>query len=98
MHLDTWASIAVNGHFTDLEESPLVQYQYMAEQAAAMSTDIVGADASEIAIMGSLTSNLHMLMASFYLPTSTRHKIIMEWKAFPSDHVGFHISICIFGY
>lgn len=63
----------------------------MAEKAAAMSTDIVGASASEIAIMGSLTVNLHMLMASFYTPTATKHKIIMEWKAFPSDHVGASI-------
>jgi kynureninase len=86
-HLETWSSIAVNGHFTDLEDSPLCQWQHMAETAAAMSTDIVGASASEIAIMGSLTSNLHMLMASFYQPTPTKHKIILEWKSFPSDHV-----------
>ncbi|TAQ88661.1 hypothetical protein B7494_g3033 [Chlorociboria aeruginascens] len=88
--LDTWSSIAVNGHFTDLEESPLVQWQYMAEKTAAMSSDIIGASASEIAIMGSLTSNLHMLMASFYQPTPTKHKIILEWKAFPSDHLRWH--------
>lgn len=65
----------------------------MAETAAAKSTDIVGASASELAIMGSLTSNLHMLMASFYTPTPTKHKIILEWKAFPSDHYAIESQV-----
>jgi kynureninase len=46
----------------------------------------VGALPSEVAIMESLTANLHFLMASFYKPTKERYKIILEGKAFPSDH------------
>lgn len=90
-HLNTWGAIGVNGHFTDLEESPLTQWQSYAEHAAALSAPIVGAKAEEVAVMGSLTMNLHLLMASFYKPTATRYKIILEWKAFPSDHVSFAI-------
>ncbi|KAI9737271.1 MAG: Kynureninase (L-kynurenine hydrolase) [Claussenomyces sp. TS43310] len=86
-HLNTWASIGVNGHFTPLENSPLVEWQSMAERASQQSSRLVGALPEEVAIMGTLTSNLHCLMASFYKPTTTRHKIILEWKAFPSDHV-----------
>lgn len=88
--LDTWASIGVNGHFTDLEKSPLTQWQSLAEHASALQAPLFGAKPEEIATMGSLTMNLHLLMASFYRPTEKRHKIILEWKAFPSDHV----SIC----
>lgn len=86
-HLDTWSSIGVCGHFTDLEDSPLSQWQLLAEQAAASMSKIVGAAPEEVAAMGSLTANLHLLLASFYKPTETKHKILLDWKAFPSDHV-----------
>lgn len=83
--LETWASIGVNGHFSGLDESPLVAWQDMAEDCATKSVDIVGALPSEIVVMNTLTANLHFMMASFYRPTEKRHKIILEWKPFPSD-------------
>lgn len=86
-----WATLAVHGHFTNLENSPLTQWQLMAEQASECQAAIVGASPKEIATMGSLTSNLHTLLASFYKPTETKHKIIMDWKAFPSDHVSLQL-------
>lgn len=54
---------------------------------------VVGALQSEVAVMGTLTANLHLLMASFYRPTSEKYKIILEGKAFPSDHVGQNCSV-----
>jgi len=98
VHLDTWSSIAVHGHFRDLEDSPLTQWQLLAEHASKQSAPIVGAHASEVAIMGSLTMNLHLLMGSFYTPTTTKNKIILDWKAFPSDRYAIESQIRGHGY
>lgn len=91
--LDTWASIGVNGHFTDLEDSPLVNWQDMAAQCATQSAGFMGALPSEIVYMNTLTTNIHLLLAAFYRPTEKRHKIILEWKPFPSDYYAIHSHI-----
>lgn len=57
-------------------------------EAAGRMAPIVGARPEEVAVMQTLTANLHFLMAAFYRPDANgRHKIILESKAFPSDHV-----------
>lgn len=84
--LDTWASLGVSGHFANLQDSPLVNWQDMAADCARKSAPLIGALPSEIVYMNTLTTNIHLLLASFYRPTATRHKIILEWKPFPSDY------------
>ncbi len=91
--LETWASYGVYGHFTDPESSPLVAWQDMAEQCAQKSAGIVGASPEEIVVMNTLTANIHFLLASFYRPTEKRHKIILEWKPFPSDYVSHRSAL-----
>ena len=78
--LDQWGEKGVAGHFDGKE----AWYQ-LDEEIATLQTDIVGCLPSETGIMGSLTTNLHMLMASFYRPTAAKKKIIIEPHAFPSD-------------
>ncbi|KAL1971628.1 hypothetical protein VTN31DRAFT_2249 [Thermomyces dupontii] len=96
-HLDTWATIGVGGHFRDLEGSPLRQWQLLSEQAAASMARIVGAKPEEVAAMGTLTANLHLLLASFYTPEreegGKRRKVLLDWKAFPSDHYAIESQI-----
>ena len=91
--LETWASVGVQGHFFAMDDSPLVSWQDMAEDCAIKSADLVGSSPHEIVIMNTLTANLHFMMASFYKPTEKRHKIILEWRPFPSDHYAIESQV-----
>ncbi|KAJ4294234.1 Kynureninase (L-kynurenine hydrolase) [Kalmusia sp. IMI 367209] len=84
-YLKTWGSIAVGGHFSTLQDSPLTPYQDMAAECAKKMAPIVGASSSEVVAMNSLTINLHLMMAAFYKPTPAKHKVMCEWRPFPSD-------------
>jgi len=66
---------------------------HMDDAATKETSEIVGALPSEVAIMETLTANLHLLMASFYRPTTERYKVIIEGKAFPSDHYAVESQI-----
>ncbi|TEA10211.1 Kynureninase 1 [Colletotrichum sidae] len=68
-------------------------WQDMAEDVAKKSAPIVGALPEEVVMMNTLTANLHFLMASFYRPTEKKHKIILEWRPFPSDHYAIESQI-----
>jgi kynureninase len=59
---------------------------------------LVGASPSEVAVMQTLTANLHFLLASFYKPTKAKYKIIIEGKAFPSDHFAVQSHLAHRGY
>lgn len=81
------------GHFFPHEDQLLPPFVDIDAAGSALMAPIVGALASEVAVMGTLTANLHFLMASFYRPTKEKYKIIIEGKAFPSDHVSDKSSI-----
>ncbi|KAI9791026.1 MAG: Kynureninase (L-kynurenine hydrolase) [Piccolia ochrophora] len=85
-HLSAWATKGVYGHFTPHSDSPLSPFLTADEAAVASMAELVGALPGEVAITGTLTNNLHLLMSSFYRPTKDRHKLIIEGRAFPSDH------------
>lgn len=77
--LDDWKKYGVEGHFHG--KNPWFSYHHFFEKEAK----VVGAKAEEVVVMNNLTVNLHLLLVSFYRPTKTRYKIIMEAGAFPSD-------------
>ncbi|CAK7203158.1 putative secondary metabolism biosynthetic enzyme [Sporothrix eucalyptigena] len=91
--LATWSSIGVKGHFKALDDSPLTAWQDMVAACAKQMARLVGASPAEVVAMNTLTVNLHLMMASFYRPTATRHKIIAEWKPFPSDSYALESQI-----
>ena len=86
-YLDTWASKGVYGHFKDIEDGNLVPWLHVDDDIKDDMAKVVGALPSEVAVMQTLTANLHLMMSSFYRPTKEKFKIILEGKAFPSDHV-----------
>lgn len=82
--LDKWARLGVNGHFQG--ERPWMPID---ETVLEQSAKVVGAKPSEVAVMNSLTVNLHLLFVSFYRPDGTRNRIMYEAGAFGSDYFAF---------
>ncbi|MCH8535117.1 MAG: kynureninase [Flavobacteriaceae bacterium] len=78
--LDDWANLGVEGH-TDAQHPWMPYHEFLSESMAK----IVGAKPSEVVVMNTLTTNLHLMMVSFYRPTSKKYKIVIEADAFPSD-------------
>ncbi|KAF9577585.1 Kynureninase (L-kynurenine hydrolase) [Lunasporangiospora selenospora] len=91
--LQQWGEGGVNSHFSHRFGRPWVRIE---ETVQHQSAKLVGARPEEVAIMNTLTSNLHTLLAAFYTPSKAsggRHKILMEAKAFPSDHYAIESQI-----
>ena len=78
--LESWASRGVKGHMQG--ENPWFDYHTLLTEPMAK---IVGSKNSETVVMNSLTTNLHLLMISFFRPNKEKYKIIIDTPAFPSD-------------
>jgi kynureninase len=78
--LTDWANLGVEGH-VEGKHPWLPYHEFLTENMAK----IVGAKPSEVVVMNTLTTNLHLMMVSFFQPTKTKYKIVVESDAFPSD-------------
>ncbi len=117
--LQAWQTRGVLGHFSHpFGGSERAWATTADDRVRPYLADIVGARSrEEVAVMGTLTQNIHNVLSTFYRPTTfpdpqgpisllssassstpangsgagaekqqkRRHKIIYEWKAFPSD-------------
>ncbi|MCB0642291.1 MAG: kynureninase [Phaeodactylibacter sp.] len=91
--LDDWAHYGVEGHFQ--AKHPWMPYHEFLTEAMAK---VVGAKPKEVVVMNTLSVNLHLMMVSFYRPTAQRHKILIEYDAFPSDKYAVASQIRFHGY
>ena len=78
--LSDWETYGVEGH-TEAKMPWMPYHEFLADSMAR----IVGAKPSEVVIMNTLSVNLHLMMVSFYNPTPSKYKIVVEADAFPSD-------------
>ncbi|OAV88574.1 kynureninase [Puccinia triticina 1-1 BBBD Race 1] len=93
--LDIWADQAVQGHFVHSEGR---NWKSITDLVDPILARLVGASTSaEVACTGSLTTNLHILMTTFYRPTKERYKILCEANCFPSDLYAFRSQIEMHG-
>jgi kynureninase len=91
--LDDWAELGVEGHFH--AKNPWMPYHRLLTERTA---ELVGAKPVEVVVMNSLTVNLHLMMVSFYRPTTIKHKIVIERGAFPSDQYAVKSQIHYHGF
>ena len=91
--LDDWANLGVEGHFE--AKNPWMPYHEFLTETMAK---IVGAKPIEVVIMNTLTTNLHLLMVSFYQPNELKYKILIESDAFPSDRYAVETQLKYHGH
>ncbi|MGB5542036.1 MAG: kynureninase [Gammaproteobacteria bacterium] len=91
--LEDWREFGVEGHFR--ASRPWMPYH---EQVATPLASLVGAQAEEVVTMNTLTVNLHLMMVSFYRPTSTRFRLVIEKPAFPSDRYAAESQVRFHGF
>jgi len=90
--LAEWRMHGVEGHFA--ARNPWFSYhRIVTDQVAAL----VGAEPHEVVAMNTLTVNLHLMMISFYRPTSERFKIILAGSEFPSDRYAIESQVRLHG-
>eukprot|EP00930_Biecheleria_cincta_P084591 TRINITY_DN7403_c0_g1_i2.p1 TRINITY_DN7403_c0_g1~~TRINITY_DN7403_c0_g1_i2.p1 ORF type:complete len:518 (+),score=85.48 TRINITY_DN7403_c0_g1_i2:69-1556(+) len=90
--LDSWEQFGVNGHMEGRRPWLPIDENVIDQSAA-----VVGAKTSEVAIMNSLTVNLHLLLISFYRPQGKRIRIMYEADAFASDYFAFESQARLHG-
>ena len=88
-----WERLGVEGHIH--AKNPWLPYHEFLTQAMA---NVVGAKPIEVVVMNTLSVNLHLMMVSFYRPSPSRHKILIEADAFPSDKYAVESQIRFHGF
>ena len=78
--LKAWRELGVAAHFEG--EHPWMPYHELLRESLA---SITGALPIEVVAMNTLTTNLHLMLVSFFRPQGKRSKIVIEKQAFPSD-------------
>jgi kynureninase len=78
--LEDWKTLGIDGW---MRADP--PWFYLGEELGRRLAPLVGAEPDEVVAAGTITVNLHALVATFYEPAGRRRKIIATGLDFPSD-------------
>jgi kynureninase len=92
LELKAWEEYAVEAHFEG--KNPWFHYHKFTKKHLA---ELTGAKELEVVSMNNLTTNLHLMLTSFYQPKGRKNKIIIEAGAFPSDQYALETQIKLRG-
>jgi kynureninase len=90
--LDEWEQLGVRGHFDG--NNPWMGYP---DRIHRLLAEIVGAKTEEVAVMGTLTNNIHLMLSAFYRPQGEKNKILAIAGGFPSDRYALHSMAALRG-
>ena len=71
--LKDWQKLGVEGHFKG--DDPWVDYHKRFREPISA---LVGALPHEVVVMNNLSTNLHLMLVTFYRPATNKYKIICE--------------------
>ncbi|WP_280770243.1 kynureninase [Salipaludibacillus daqingensis] len=78
--MNDWKTFAIDGWTEGTDP-----WLYYSETLSKLTAPLIGARESEVTVTGSITTNLHQLVASLYQPKGKRKKILTDELAFPTD-------------
>lgn len=78
--MNSWKTFGIDG-WTEGEHP----WFTLAETMSARVAPLVGAKAYEVMVTGSITSNIHQMLATVFQPTSERFAVVVDDLNFPSD-------------
>ncbi|PFA68344.1 kynureninase [Bacillus sp. AFS015802] len=91
--LNDWKEHGIDGWMDGQEP-----WFYYSEKLGEMTAPLVGAEKEEVIVTGSITTNLHQLLATFYHPRGKRTKILADELTFPSDIYAIQSQLELKGY
>lgn len=92
MEIEDWRRYGVEGHLH--ARNPWLYYHHLFIKPLA---NLVGAKKDEVVCMNNLTVNLNLMMVTFYRPSGSKTKIVIEGSAFPSDYYAVEQQIRFHG-
>ena len=90
--LDRWEELGIRGYFTG--ERAWLNYPGLLSESLAQ---IVGGRPDEVITMGSLTNNIHSMLATFYQPRGQRRRVVALDTGFPSDRYALQSMLVLRG-